>query len=527
MLHADPLLALLVILTSGLLLGRVKVKGLSLGTSGTLFTALAAGHFGLRVPEGIGALGLLFFVYCLGVGAGPSFFRAFARKGKVLVVLAAGIVLSGALTAALVAQVLGLSPGLTAGLFAGAMTSTPGLAAASEVLPGNHEIAVGYGLAYPFGVVAVVLFVQLLPRLLGVDLSTLEDPDDGQEDQTIHNVQVEIRNPAVFGMRLEELELQRSNIQVSRVLEGRRMVPVHSGLVLEEGQVLLLVGRAFRLERVVPTLGKVHVHEGYQKNVDGYRRGVVVTSRDVVGRSLRELKLLGRFGVTVSRIRRHEIEFVPHLDDIVRFGDSLQVVGEKEALKTFAEHAGHRAKVFDVTNQVSLGLGLILGVVLGKVRFSLAGGSFKLGTAGGPLVVALILGHFGTLGPISGSYPRASRLLLQELGLGFFLAAAGTGAGGSLVAVIRAQGLNLCLGAATMAFAPLVLGYLAARYLLGMELLETLGATCGAMTSTPGLGAVSAETDSDLPVISYAAVYPVALILMTVCTGALIHALGG
>ena len=191
------------------------------------------------------------------------------------------------------------------------------------------------------------------------------------------------------------------------------------------------------------------------------------------------------------------------------------VVGEPEDLQAFAEHAGHRERAFDETDILGVGAGIIAGLLLGMVSFGLGESQMSLGMAGGPLVVALALGHLGGVGPVAGSLPRASRLLMQELGLVFFLADAGVNAGGQLLPVLREHSGALLGGAAIIALVPMGVGYLVARYLLRMDVLQSLVGICGGMTSTPGLGVITSRTDHESPVISYAAVYPVSLILLT------------
>jgi putative transport protein len=257
------------------------------------------------------------------------------------------------------------------------------------------------------------------------------------------------------------------------------------------------------------------------------RMTVVVSSAEVVGKSLKELRLLAEFGVTVSRITRHDLEFVPRLSDPIAYGDALSVVGEPEDLESFAEYAGHRAETFDETDVISVGLGIIAGILLGMVSFGLGDASFSLGMAGGPLFVALVLAHFGHLGPVTGHIPRASRLLLTQIGLAFFLADAGVTAGSSLVPILKEYGIALGVAAMVVLAVPLGVGYIFGRYVLKLDLLSALGGICGGMTSTPGLGAITAKTSARAPVISYAAAYPVALIFMTIVAQVLVAVLDG
>ena len=429
-----PLFTLFVVIASGLILGRIELLGLSLGSSGVIFTALAMGHFGYAVPEGVGTLGLLLFIYSVGLTAGPRFFRVFCQQGKSLALLAGLLVAAGAGSVLLSAKLLNIPADLAAGIFAGAMTSTPGLAAAMESVATTEQVAVGYGIAYPFGVIGVVLFIQLLPRILELDLNAMDrhlqsTQDEGRE---IQRVLAEVQNPAIFSMKLSHLGMiADANCQVTRVLQDDRLVPIPKDFTVEAGQHLLVVGRAFRLPAIVALLGRPSEHTHYVLDTDRERTSVVATSPSIIGKSLGELRLLANHGVTVSRICRHDVEFVPDLDDVVAWGDALIVVGESDRLTQFADFAGHRAKAFDQTDLISVALTLVAGIVLGTVSLGIGERRMALGLVGGPMLAALLLGHFGRIGRICSSLPRASRLLMMELGLVLFLADAGVRAGGS------------------------------------------------------------------------------------------------
>jgi putative transport protein len=524
-----PALVLLVVITVGLLFGRIRLAGISLGPSAVIFSALAAGQLGYVVPSAMGSVGLVLFIYCVGLGAGPSFFRAFRKQGQVLALLGLCIVVVGAATTWLVSRLLGIPGPLSAGIFAGALTSTPGLAAAVEAMPGESAISVGFSLAYPFGLIGVVAFVHLFPRIIGADLGKLGRAAEAfdADSHRIERVLVKIRNPAVFGRKLSELSfIANYNCQVSRLLLDHKLVPVPADLVLEEGQSLLVIARRFRLAPVIQLLGEVDERTGMIAMTQDQSMHVVVSDRRIVGKTLYELNLRSQFGVTVTRIMRHDLEFVPRLADRIEYGDMLNVVGEHEHLERFAEYAGHRSHTFDETDLVSLGVGVGAGVALGVVEIGVGAQHMALGLTGGPLLVALILGHLGKIGPIKGHIPRASRLLLTDIGLVLLLADAGVGAGASLGGVLREYGVMMCLAAALVAILPMIVGAVVGLYLLRLPVLQLLGGICGGMTSTPGVGALTASTGSEAPVISYAAAYPVALVLMTVLVRMMLALLG-
>ena len=528
-LRDDPLTATLLCITAGMLIGRVNVLGLSLGSSAVLFAALAMGAAGIRILPGVGTLGLVLFVYCVGITAGPSFFRVFRRQGKQLALLATVLVVGAIGTTLLAAVVFSIPADLSAGLFAGAMTSTPALAAALELLgEGSSNVSVGYGIAYPFGIIGVVLMVQLLPRVLGADLGQLghEVEQATQASSRIVRVLVEIANPAVFGRKLHELQLfQRLRCQASRVFQGERLVPPSRDLTLAAGQQLLLVGSQEDVPIAIDHLGK-SIDRDVPMDTERERIQIIATSPNVLDKRLAEIAVFSRFGVIISRMVRHEVEFVPRGQDVVCAGDVLTVVGAPEDLRRFADFAGHRSKAADETDIISLVAGILVGALLGIIHWPLPGDeTFALGLAGGPMVAGLLLGHFGKIGPIAGHIPRASRIVMMELGLVLFLADAGANAGASFLPVFRQYGLTLAVAAAAATLVSIVMGLLTAKYILRMPLLQTLGGICGGMTSTPGLGVITAKTDSNLPVVSYAAAYPVALILTTICAQVIVSVL--
>lgn len=512
------------VIAAGLIIGKLRWRGISLGTSGVLFAALIAGRMGLQIPSVVGMIGVILFVFCLGIGAGPTFLRTLLHQGKALALAAAAMMVSAVGAAWLVAYFLQLTPDLASGLFAGALTSTPALAAATDVLPPDTEAAVGFGVAYPFGVIAVILFVQLAPRFF----ASSADEEAAQETQEstpakIRRVLVEVANPNLAGKRLRDVSvLSHSNCQVSRQLVDGKLLPIPRDFQLELGGRVLLVCSADKLPDVVEVLGVGCDDLNYVLNVEQQRRRIVATSAKIVGKSLKELHLRTKFGVTISRIVRQDIEFVPNSDEVIQFGDALTAVGEQEGLESFIQYAGHRERTSEETDLISLGFGLIAGILLGRVQVVAGGESIALGMAGGPLVVGLIMGHFGRIGPFVLRMPRPARLLLGEIGLTLFLAQAGTQAGENLSAVISDYGVSLCFGAIIIVTTPIVVGFFTARFLLKLGMLESLGGICGALTSTPGLGALSASVESSTPATSYAAVYPIALILVTLATPLLI-----
>ena len=488
--------------------------------------ALAAGHFGYQVPNGLGSLGMAFFVYCVGVSAGPTFFRGLASHGRVMAILGGLIVILGVLVTWIAAKLLDLPADLAGGLMAGAMTSTPALGSITEVAANQTSVAVGFGVGYPIGVIAVVLFVQLACKFIPTsDAGTVDDITS----TTISAIQrrvVEIANPGIIGRSPGEMEvLFDSGCQISRVRVENRWKPLPPDYRFTMGSQLLIIGNEKETRRVAETLGVICEGVNAVLDADHERKTVIVTSPNVYGRTLKELGLRSKHGVTVARIRRHEMEFVPSGHTRIEFGDNLVVVGESTDLLKIDNVVGHRPRVMNETDLMSLVAGIGLGILVGNISFSIGEMSVSLGLAGGPLVVGLLLGHFRRIGPIRSAFPPAAQLLMTEGGLALFLTDAGINAGAGMGAVLSEHGLKLCFVAAAIAILPLIFGYMIARYWFGLSFFQSLGSTCGGMTSTPGLAVLTASTESSQPVTSYVAAYPVALVLITILARVLVELL--
>lgn len=523
-----PLFVLFALIGMGLALGRVTIRGINLGSSGVLFVALVAGHLGARSYAGVGQIGLVLFVYAIGIGAGGRFFAALRREGSTLALLSLVVTMLGATFAYLLGWGFGIPADLSVGIFAGALTSTPALAAATESLRNAGEaVPIGYGIAYPFGVVGVVLFVQLWPRLLKLDLEK-EAAESGVAESVAQIVScvVEVTNPELKNQHMSSFdELGSLGVQVTRILENGVGRPLRYDDRFEVGQEVILVGQERPMRSAIKLLG----HESQRpilRDVERERRQVIILDRRFEGKSLRELNLLRDYGVTVSRITRVGFTFVPTSETLVERNDIVTAIGGQESLERFSKEVGHRSQAFDETDLLSLGAGLALGVLIGQMEIGLPGlGALSLGLAGGPLLVGLLLGHLGRVGRIVGHIPRPTRLLLQELGLVFFLTEAGLKGGVAFVETLKEYGLTLFFMGAVITIVPMAVTYFVARKLFKIKVLQALGGICGGMTSTPALGAITAKTDSQVPVVSYAAAYPAALILMTVFAKLLIQAL--
>jgi putative transport protein len=533
-LFAEQMLVLFLILALGSWLGTLTVRKISLGTAGVLFVALAFGHFGLSVPKVIMDLGLLLFVYAVGLQAGMRFFRTFRSQGLRFVMIAFVTVLTGGLVTALVAWLWKLPFDLATGLYTGALTCTPALAAAIDTVNRlavgqSASVSVGYGVAYPFSMVGVVLLVQLLPKLLKRDLHAEEArwrEEQARETPGIVARQYRITNPNVDGRLVSEIDLHRlSTVNLSRVKRGDKVFAATPKTRLQLWDVVMVVGQETEVAKMSMLLGEP-TEVKMDVNTDVKSVDVYVSEESLTGKKLLNLKIWERYTVVITRIRRQGLEITPTGTATLEIGDSIRVVGESTAVDEFVRIVAGKPARADETQMVTFLVGLVLGVVLGNLPVPLPNGlDLRLGNAGGVFLVGLLIGHFGRIGNFRLWVPPAARNITRELGLMLFLAGAGTNAGAQLVQVIQQRGWSLVAAGVVIALLTVSAGLVLMLPVYKMTTLSTLGALCACMTNPPGLGAAQSQAETDLPTVSYASVYPVALIFKILLAQVLIEIL--
>ncbi|OGS39715.1 MAG: hypothetical protein A3J82_08210, partial [Elusimicrobia bacterium RIFOXYA2_FULL_69_6] len=417
--HAIVIISLVAAL--GLAVGNIRLFRVNLGIAGVLFSGIAFGHFGITVNkevlEFLREFGLILFVYTIGMQVGPGFFASLRQAGLRLNLLAASVVLLGAALTVLVSRLGGIEMASAVGLYSGAVTNTPSLAAAQQALKDigslGEEAArlpgIGYAVAYPFGILGTIL-AMVLARWLGrVDLAreASSKPCGGDAgDLTRMNIQVENRN--LDGLPLSRIPaLESLGVRFSRLFhEGRLSVPQRD-TVLHVGDVLLAVGPKARLEELVLVVGRKSDMDLRSLPSDIISSRIIVTHKEVLGKTLGELDLASRYGVVMTRAARAEIEFVPNAQYALHFGDALQAVGEKEAVAKVAELLGNSPRALSHPQLIPVFTGIALGVLLGSLPIALPGmpAPVRLGLAGGPLVVAILLSRIRRIGPLSWYMP--------------------------------------------------------------------------------------------------------------------------
>lgn len=512
--------ALFVIITLGIVIGRIKIKGISLELSAVIFVALAFGHFGITVPDIFQKIGLLLFIYAIGIQAGPGFFASFRKNGLNMIIIAVILVITGALTTFLSILIFDMDKSIGVGLFAGALTSTPGLAAAIESTQSNMA-SIGYGIAYPFGVIGVILFVHLIPRLFHININKEKEKYEteklAEHPEIIHKHFV-VENTNVEGKTIGELQIRSmTHANISRVKHGAKTEIPTSGTRLYKGDIVRAVGSKEALEKIKLLIGD-ETNQDIPLNNRSEVQWIIVTNKQVVNKTLSQLNLFGNYGATVTRIRRSGIDITPNPSSHLRFGDKLLIAcsgNTQEVIRLL----GNEVKKLSETDFLPIAAGIVLGILLGSVTIPLPGGfPFKLGLTGGVLTVALILSRIGKTGPVIWNVSGPANLLLRQLGLLFFLAAVGTKAGANLSETLANYGAKLFVIGIFITLLPMIVATLIGCFVFRINFLTLLGTLTGGMTSTPGLSAIDSISDSDAPHIAYATVYPVAMVVLIICT---------
>jgi len=509
---------LFLIITLGIMLGEVKIKGFSLDLSAVIFVALFMGHLGFTIPVEFQTIGLLFFIFTIGIQSGPGFFDAFLKFGRQLIVLCLILIgIAGAMAFA-AAMLFDIQAPLAIGIFNGALTSTPGLAAAIDVTR-DPAAALGYGMAYPAGVVGVILFINVFPRLIRISFSKEADKYHSElleEHPSIHNRILKVSNQNIDGKSLRELDIRNmTGGIISRVKHGGVIFAPKPETRLHTGDVVNAVGSMDALARMELLIGEP-VDEDLAFDERYVVNWALVTNKQVVNKSIREINLIA-LNANITRIRRSGIDLTPNPHSRLRFGDKLMIAGSRQEMPEVMKMLGNDEKRLSETNFLPISLGIVFGVLLGAVTIPFFGLlDFRLGLTGGVLLVALVLSRIGKTGPILWSMSGSANQLMRKLGLLMFMATVGTNAGGELAETLKTSGLQLIAIGASITFVPMTIAGLVGHYFFRMNFLTLMGVIAGSMTSTPGLAAIEGKTECEAPAVGYATVYPAALVLMII-----------
>ncbi len=524
------------LISVGIILGRIKIFGTSLGVTWILFIGLIASYLGadvnIETVHFLRDFGLILFVYSIGLQVGPGFFSSLKSQALTTNLLASGVVALGILITIIFIYTTGTQVNVMAGVMSGAVTNTPGLGAAQAAINDlkiegmdGSDMTLAYALAYPFGVFGIIITFIILKKVFGVNI---------QREQELHrrlnalsankvvSFHLNVENEGLSGHPLKTLfELLTDHIIVSRMMlaDGRIITPAPD-TILEKGDVLLIVAPRYLRKKLNVLVGKPsEVDLKTAPSSVLIDRTVVVTRQEVTRKRLGDIAGLHQQGFTLARLSRAGIEVLPHGDLFLQLGDRVKIVGSQEGVDKATAVLGNSVKKLDVPEIAPIFLGIVLGVVLGSIPFMIPTIPIpvKIGLAGGPLIVALLLSRFGGALYLNNYVTYSANLMLRELGICLFLASVGL-ASGSNLGVAFASGKAwewMGMGAVITIVPLLIIGFIAHKY-FKKTYFETCGLLAGASTDPPALAFAIKTAGNDIPSNTYATVYPLTMILRIV-----------
>ena len=546
---AHSILLLAFVIGMGLFLGRFKVKGISLGSTWILFLGLLMGHLGFSMDPDmlhfVKEFGLILFVFSIGLQVGPGFFHSFKSGGVKMNLLAVmNILLAVAVTYA-ISAFTGEDLKTMVGVMSGAVTNTPGLGAAQQTYidvataGGASDLAAGaasgglaaaYAVAYPIGVIGVIGVILLFRVLFKIDpekeLKQLKDQDDSVDKARRMHVAVE--NPAIFGRKLEDILKEfGGGFVVSRIMKGEEILFPQPETVLEEGDKLLVVTSQHEVDRIRILFGQevpMHQQDWVVKDHNMVTRRIVVTKSALTGKTLKQLAFRSAYGVSVTRVVRAGVELVAQPSLYLQMGDGLVCVGTQRNIDHLAKKVGNSADALNKPNLVPFFLGIVAGIIFGSLPIHFPGipQAIKLGLAGGPLIIAILLGHFGPKYKITTYTTASANLMLREMGIAMFLAAVGIGAGDKFWSSIVGGGYWWILYGALITLIPLCITFIVSRAVFHLNFYQICGLISGSCTNPPVLAFAQGMYGSDYTSVNYATVYPLSMFMRVLVAQVLI-----
>lgn len=526
--------AISIVCVLGMALGSLKFRGIGIGTAGVLFAGILIGHFGTPVDhetlDFVKEFGLILFVFTIGLQLGPGFGAALRQQGVKLNILAAAIVLLGAVAAPLAGRIAGFDPGAVLGLFSGASTNTPSLGAATQALslqPGLPQDqlalpALAYAVTYPAAIVCIIgvlLFLKVIFRIDPVAEAKAFAAKQRRPSARLERRTLVVANSKLAGLTLAGIPGRGdTGVTFSRIRHGEssEVLVATDDTVIQTGDRIAVVGTHAGLDQFERIVGDPCDEDLVLATDSVTFRRVVLTNRAILGKTVADLDLDHRFGVVVSRVTRADMEMtaVPGLR--LQFGDTLQVVGNERDIEKAGKLLGDSLKELNETHFVPLFTGIALGILLGSLPIAFPGlpQPVRLGLAGGPLIVALLLGRLGRVGPVVFQMPVNTNLAFREFGIALFFAAVGLAAGEKFFATVFSPiGLKWLVAGVTVTLVPLLAAGIFARAVWKTNFMDLSGLIAGSMTDPPALAFATNISGSDAPTVAYATVYPLTTLL--------------
>ena len=524
------------VIALGLCLGKLRVKGVSLGLAWILFIGLIFGHFSLNLDEHLlhflKEFGLILFVYSIGLEVGPGFFASFKNGGKSLNLLSMIVVALSIITTLVIFLCSGTSITSMAGILSGAVTNTPGLGAAQQAFSDLRHIdapsiAAGYAIAYPMGVLGVILSFIILRFALRIDKQKEEDEakrgKGHLEAMTLNTFAVKVSNQMVFKDTVKQIRyLLKRDFMVSKIIRnnGERQDEVVNGqTVIEEGDILQIVAHPTVEEPIIALLGEKVDVKDEEFSSELINRRILITKPGINGKSISQLQIRSNLGANITRVNRNGVDLIATPDLKLQLGDRVTVVGKELAIAHTEKVLGNQMKRLNYPNLIPIFLGIMLGCIVANIPFFIPGinENLRLGLTGGPLVVAILIGYFGPKYNLVTYNTISANLMLREIGICIFLACVGLGTGEQFIQTVASEsGLTWILYGIVITMIPIILGGIIGKLVFHINYYTLLGVLAGTNTNPSALAYVREQTSADAPTVGYANVYPFAMFLRIV-----------
>ena len=527
---AHTIFVLALVITVGILLGKIKIGGVSLGTTWILFVGIAASHFGMTIDPGvlsfIKEFGLILFVFSIGLQVGPGFFSSFKNGGMQLVGLASLIVGLGVATAYALHLATDTPIPTMVGILSGAVTNTPGLGAAQQAYSdasgiNDPSIALGYAVAYPLGVIGIIFSMIFIRYALRIRFEKEDEAlaaMSNEHKKYADKISVQFTNAVLDGRTVGEMkELINRSFVISRIADADNHITVATqDSRLHIGGKLLIVCSSEDTDAITAFLGHIidmPFEEWGSLDSQLVSRRILITKPSINGKKFADLHLRTKYGINITRVNRAGVDLIPYQGMELQVGDRVMVVGSEKAIAQVADLLGNSMKKLREPNLVTIFVGIALGVLLGSIPLLNVPQPVKLGLAGGPLIVAILIGRFGTHFHLVTYTTMSANLMLREVGITLFLAAVGIGAGDGFVDAIVGGGYRWVGYGVIITVVPLLIVSLIARLGMKVNYYTLMGLIAGSTTDPPALAYANSTAGNDMPAVSYATVYPVVMFL--------------
>lgn len=525
---ANTILLYAIIISIGVFLGKFKIRGISLGITWVLFVGIFAGHLGFQIEPNtlhfIKDFGLILFVFCIGLQVGPSFFSSFKQGGITLNMLAMGVIALNIIVALTLYYIDGsIELPMMIGVLYGAVSNTPGLGAANEALNqlnySGDPISLGYACAYPLGIAGAILAIIAIRYICRININKEEEflKKQDKDGETLSVLRLEICNDTITAKPLKEItKLTKHHFICSRICQQGIISRPDADTILHNGDLLMIICKEEDIDAITKFIGKESDFNWDNELSPMISRRILITKSEINGKRLKDLHLSNIYNVIVTRVNRSGVDLFADPNLELQIGDRVMVVGKKESIDHVAKLLGNELKKLDTPNIITIFVGIFLGILVGSIPLNFPGmpTPVKLGLAGGPLIIAILIGRFGHKLKLVTYTTVSANLMLREIGIALFLASVGIDAGDSFIhTIVEGDGLLYVAYGAIITIIPILIIGILGRYVYHLNYFSLMGLISGSTTNPAALAFASQTSNNDKPAVAYSTVYPLTMFL--------------